>query len=117
MKTKFKQTLAATLVLILMLCTLTACSTTPEKAILGKWYNDDGDCLEILSDNTYSIRQVSDYIYESGLNSGEWEYLEEENFFKLYANNYDGDIIKVEISKDEKGTYINYTSYGTFYKE
>ena len=117
MKTKLKQTLAATLALIFMLCALTACSTAPEKTILGKWYNDDGDCLEILSDNTYSIHQISDYSYEIGLDSGEWDYLEEESFFKFYANNYDEDIINVEINKDEKGIYINYTYYGTFYKE
>ena len=117
MKTKIKQMLTITLALIFVLCTLTGCYITPERAILGKWNNDDGDCLEILSDNTYSINQVSDSIYESGLDSGEWEFLEEENFFKFYADNYDGDIIKVEINKDEKGTYINYTFYGTFYKE
>jgi len=117
MKTKLKQTIAVVLALIFVLCALTACGKMPEKSILGKWYNDDGDCLEILSDNTYSINQVSDYIYEIGLDSGEWEYLEEERFFKLYADNYDGDVIKVEINKDTNGTYINYTSYGTFYKE
>ena len=117
MKTKLKQTLAATIILIVMLCTFSACSTTPEKTILGKWYNDDGDCLEILSDNTYSINQVSDYIYEIGLDSGEWEYLEEEDFFKFYADNYDGDIMKIEIKKDEKGTYLHYSYYGNFYKK
>lgn len=108
---------AIPLILALVLCLgLCACSTSHQKTILGKWYNDDGDCLKILSDNTYSIHQVSDYIYERGFDSGEWEYLEEEKFFKFYADNYDGDIIKVEINKDSKGTYIDYTYYGTFYK-
>ena len=117
MNTNIKRLFATTLVLIIMLCIFTACGAPPEKVILGKWYNVDGDCLEILSDNTYSIKQVSDYIYESGLGSGKWTYLEEEGFFKFYANNYDEDIIKVEINKDEKGTYIDYTYYGTFYKK
>lgn len=116
MKSKFKK-ISITLVLLCLFCVLTACSSTPEKAILGKWYNEDGDCLEILSDNTYSINQVSKYSYDIGLDSGEWEYLKEEGFFKFYANTYDGDVIKVEINADTNGTCIKYTYYGTFYKK
>lgn len=120
MRTKIKKTTTITLVLTLILCFFSSCSilteTSAEKKILGKWYNKNGDCMEILSDNTYSIYQTSDYIYESGLDSGEWEYLEE-GFFKFYANNYDGDIIKVEINEDEEGTYIEYTYYGIFYRD
>ena len=85
------------------------------ESILGKWYNEKGDCLEILSDNTYSIDNIYDG-YESGINSGKWSYLEVEDFFKFYADNYDESIIKVEVNKDKYGTFIKYSYYGTFYK-
>ncbi len=111
---KIKKTLATILTLMFVLCAFSSCGTKPENTILGKWYNEKGDCLEILSDNTYSIDKIYTG-YEIGIDSGEWEYLEE-GFFKFYANNYDESIIKVEINKDEIGTYIKYTYYGTFYK-
>ena len=98
----------------LVLCTFSACGTNPEKEILGKWYNEKGDCLEILSDNTYSVDKI--YIgYEIGINRGKWEYLEDEGFFKFYANNES--VIRAEIEKNENGTCIEYTYYGTFYKD
>ena len=112
-----KKMLILILTIALMLCTFSACGINPEKKILGKWYNEDGDCLQILSDNTYYIDQNSHYSYMIGLDSGEWVYLEEEGFFKFYANDYDESVISVEIDKDQNGTYIEYTYYGTFYKQ
>lgn len=111
-----KRTIVIILAIVFVLLTFSACGTNPEKAILGKWYNEQGDCLEILSDNTYSVDKIYNG-YEIGIDSGEWEYLEEEDFFKFYADTYYSNIINVEIDKDDKGTYINYTYYGTFYKE
>lgn len=111
-----KRTLILILTIALVLCTFSACGNNPEKKILGKWYNEKGDCLEILSDNTYSIDKIYTG-YEIGIDSGEWEYLEDEGFFKFYADNYDESIIRVEIGKDENGTCIKYTYYGTFYKD
>ena len=112
---KIKKMLVTVLILIFVLCTFSACGTKPENKILGKWYNEKGDCLEILSDNTYSIDKIYTG-YEIGINSGEWEYLEE-GFFKFYANDYEESVIKIVIDKDKNGQYIKYTYYGTFYKK
>ncbi len=55
MKTKIKQTLSTILTLTFMLCALSACGTNPDNAIIGKWYNDDGECLDIRSDGSYKL--------------------------------------------------------------
>ena len=116
MEVKIKKIILCLIALTLFLCVLTACGKKAEKTILGKWYNAQGDCLEILSDNTYSINQVSDKIYDIGLDSGKWEYLKEEEFFKFYTDSYKGDVIKIQLNKDKTGTYIEYSYYGVFYK-
>lgn len=110
-----KRTVSLILVLAFVIGAFSACGTSPEKKILGKWYNEQGDCLEILSDNTYRVDNIYNG-YEIGIDSGRWVYLEEEDYFKFYANNYDESIIKVQIARDAEGTYITYTYYGTFYK-
>lgn len=110
-----KKTIILSIVLGIIICSLISCRNKPEKKILGKWYNEKGDCLEILSDKTYSIDKIYKG-YEIGINSGKWEYLEE-GFFKFYANDYDESVIKVEIDKDDNGEFIKYTYYGKFYKK
>ena len=111
-----KRTIYLILTIAFLLFTFSSCGSDPKKEILGKWYNEKGDCLEILSDNTYSIDNIYNG-YEIGIDSGEWEYLEDENFFKFYADNYDRSVIRVEIEENENGTCIKYTYYGTFYKD
>ena len=137
MKSSLKRIFLLLLMITFALCVLSACKDehvceckccqndeeteeteeNPEKIILGKWYNDDGDCMTVLSDNTYSIDMVDDFGYEIGMNRGKWEYLEEEGFFKFHASNYDKDVISLEVKEDENGTYFKYTYFGTFFKE
>lgn len=100
---------------VFLILAVSGCGKSPEKEILGKWYNDEGYCLEVLSDHTYSVDHIK-IGYEDGINKGQWEYLEDEGFFKFYANTYHTNIIRVEINKDNKGKNIEYTYYGTFYK-
>lgn len=114
MKTKFKQTLAIIITLTIMLCSLSACDTNPEKSILGKWYNDDGDCLEIQSDNTFRVNFVKKIGTTIGSGSGKWVYLEEENLFKFYSN--DDKIWEINIFSDKYGENFEYSYYGVFYK-
>ena len=111
-----KRSIALLLATTLLMCIFSACSLNPEKKILGKWYNENGDCLEILSDHTYSVDNIPNG-YELGINKGTWEYLGEEGYFKFYPRTYDSRVIKVEIDRDSDGTYIEYAYYGTFYKD
>ena len=114
MKTKLKQTLAIIIALTLTVCTLSACGANNEKSILGKWYNANGDCLEIQSDNTYRTDFVEEKGKTIGSGSGKWMYLEEENLFKFYSN--DDRIWEITISKDKYGESFEYSYYGIFYK-
>ncbi len=114
MKTKIKQTLATIIALTLTLCTLSACGTNPKKSILGKWYNANGDCLKIQSDNTYRTDFVEEMGKTIGSGSGKWVYLEEENLFKFYSN--DDRVWEINISKDKHGESFEYSYYGVFYK-
>ena len=118
-----KRIITVTIVAIIictLICTLSSCAGNPSKDILGKWYNEEGDCLVILSDNTYYIDFAKVKLYGgyvTGTDSGMWKYLEEEKFFKFYANNYDEYVYKIKIEKDSNGKYIKYASFGTFYKK
>ena len=110
-----KKIMICAFILSIAICILSSCSN--EKDIIGKWYNDEGDCLVIQSDNTYYIDFATNkFGYDIGMDKGTWTYLEEENFFKFHAKNYDRDVMKVQIEKDEKGAYIKYSYFGTFYK-
>ena len=106
MKTKIKQTLSTILVLMLMLCALSACGTNSENAIIGKWYNNDGKCLDIRSDGSYKL--------EDSYGTGTWKYLDDNEtleFMDVY-----GDTNETIVEKDDIGDHIKFSSYGIFAK-
>lgn len=107
MKTKIKQTLTTIFALFLVLCTLSACSKTPEKTILGKWYNDDGKCLDIRSDGSYKL--------EDSYGTGTWKYLDDNETIE-FTDVY-GDTNETKIDKDDIGDYIVFSTYGNFYRK
>ena len=105
MKTKFKQILVTTLVMIFVLCTLTACSTTSEKKIVGKWYNSSGDCLDIRSDGTYKL--------ENDYGTGSWKILDDGKTIEF--KDFYGSVTETKVDKDKNGNYIGLGNIGKFY--
>lgn len=103
------------LLIIVFVFSLSACGSNSPKSIIGKWYNKKGNCLEILSDNTYQRQSLTQNDNYEVRESGEWKYLETEKFFK-FTNNETKDFIKITIDKDKYGAYIEYGDYGVFYK-
>ena len=104
MKTKIKQTLSTILTLTLMLCVLSACGTNSENAIIGKWYNDNGKCLDIRSDGSYKL--------EDSYGTGTWKFLDDNETIE-FTDVY-GDTNETIVGKDDKGDYIKFSSYGIF---
>lgn len=107
MKTKIKETLSTILVLTLMLCALSACGTNSEKNIIGKWYNNDGKCLDIRSDGSYKL--------EDSYGTGTWKYLDDNETIE-FTDVY-GDTNETIVETDDTGDYIKFSPHGNFYRK
>lgn len=116
MKSKSKLVVAIALIIVFVLvCAIAVNLSNPETKIVGRWYNEDGDCLIVQSDNTYRMEHAVRYGYDIGSDQGEWEYLSEERIYKFTDLN--GDEHEFEMSTDENGENFKYYYYGVFYKD
>ena len=79
------------------------CSTRGE-SIIGEWCNGKGEVLSVSSEGTWKIT--------NGLGSGTWESTGDEKY--LFVDKALNEM-EVEITKDEKGEYIDLAYYGKFY--
>lgn len=94
----------AIVVALLLLFGLTACGVKND-AIVGKWYNQEGKCLDVRSDGSWKL--------EGSYGTGTWKQLDNESY---EFTDYYGDTQESEIMEDESGEYINFGYYGNFYK-
>lgn len=107
MKTKFLKSMSIILALILVMCTLAACTKNLQNTIVGKWYDPNGKCLDIRSDGTYKL--------EDDYGTGTWKYLDDGKTIEL--TDYLGSTIETNLQVDEKGSYIDLGYWGKFYNE
>ena len=107
MKTKIniKKSIALIIGVILMLCTLSAC-TSSGKSPVGKWYNEKGKCLDVRKDNTWKL--------EGNYGTGTWKKIDNETFEFI---DFYGDTQESGINEDDLGQYIDFGYYGNFYKD
>jgi hypothetical protein len=109
---KTRKSLIAIGCLLAIMLMAVACSTTPEKALLGKWVDKEKDSIEFKNDGTGSL--VSDFLPFDF----KWFVLDKESVRIVYANPFGEDITEVQKFKiagnaltltSEDGTVTEYT--------
>ena len=85
------------LALTLLLTCITVFSCGSSDNITGKWYNENGKCLDIRSDGTYKL--------ENEYGTGKWRSLGEGNF---EFSDFYGDTQEAFLKTDENGEYIEF---------
>lgn len=107
MKTRIRTASSLLVVLAILLCSLSGCGTSFEKNIIGKWYNNNGKCLDVRSDGTWKL--------EGSYGTGTWKILDDKTTFEF--TDYYGDTQESIINENRLGNYIDFGYYGDFYKD
>ena len=115
MKNTTKKIAVLVLAVCFMLSTLTAlcgCAEFKQNAIVGKWYDENMDYIEVFSDNTF-ILESSDF--DSEHNSGAWRYIPKDDIYEFHYDS--GNIYYAILESDEYGQFINYSFFRSYYKD
>lgn len=101
-------TVGCCIAVLIGLLVLIGCHSSGEpkvNAVIGKWYNEDGKCLDIRSDKSWKL--------EDSYGTGTWKQLDG----GMYEfTDFYGDTQESAINEDTTGQYIDFGYYGHFYK-
>lgn len=95
------------LLLVCMLMAIFSGCSSDEGAIVGKWYNEYGECLRVSSDGSWAI---VDSIYK-----GTWSLLDDNVTYQFVSNT--AGKVTTEIETDKLGKYIFFGGFGVMYKD
>lgn len=92
--------------LILIFSIFAVASSSAEKEIVGKWYNEKGDVVDVRNDGTFD---------DPGYGTGTWKLSDDGSTYEFI--DFYGESQKVKIESDENGEYIRIKYYGKFYRD
>lgn len=105
--------------LAIVLLSTTSCffpEEDPQEKVIGKWYNSDGNYIEIQSDGTvklFTYELEKDGKLENSVQMGTWAFLVNEKIFKFFL---DDSIFEVSMRESDHGSFLNLGDLGSFYK-
>lgn len=100
-----RKTISLLLMINLIVAIFCACKS-PEKAIVGEWYNEDGRCLDVRSDGSWKL--------EDSYGTGQWKVLDDGTY---EFTDFYGDTRESEIYQDDSGEYIKFRGWGEYYRD